>query len=545
MSPQRQSVRLAVHDGWPEASKLRVIQAKHRNSPGILSCEERFHTLVESVIDYAIFMLDPAGNVTTWNAGARRIKGYEAAEILGQHFSRFYPQTDIANGKPGRLLRVAADSGRAEDNGFRVRKDGSRFWANVVLTAVHDEQSHLLGFVKITRDLTEIRNRELALRDSEERFQAMIDGIVDYGIFMLSPLGIVTSWNTGAERLMGYKGDQIVGRDFACFFTADDVAAGLPSRELEAAASFGTFSTECWHLRSDGSRFWASVTISRLRDPDGVLTGYAKVTRDLTVRRDADEKIDKLRQDLERRNELLQAANADLEAFSRSMAHDMKAPVRHVLAYADILLGDFRNALPPDAINHLEHLKRSATRMSDLVRDLLGWFTISRRSLNLERVDLRSLVNSVVSEFTVETLNRKVEWRIDDLFEIQCDRGLAIIVFLNLIGNALKFSRMRDHALIEIGHLVTDEGRVIFVRDNGVGFDMQYSNKLFRPFERLHNRADIDGTGIGLTITARIVQKHGGRIWAHATPDRGATFSFTLEGAGESLATDASASPQS
>lgn len=529
MLGQHKVIRIATHDQPPQTGNLRAIRVKQADSPNVLSCEERFQTLVDSVVDYAIFMLDPAGNVTTWNLGAQRIKGYEASEILGHHFSKFYLEADIGRGKPKYLLEVAAGTGRCEDEGYRVRKDGSTFWANVVLTAVRDANENLLGFVKITRDLTERRKSEVALRESEERFRALVTGIVDYGVFMLNPLGIVTSWNTGAERMMGYTAAQIIGKHFSCFFLPDDVDAGRPSRELDIAASDGHFSVECWHQRSDGSRFWADVTISSLRDAYGHLTGYAKVTRDLSERRESDEKISKLRQDLERRNESLATTNADLETFSHSMAHDLNGPARHILAYADILLSDFQESLPAEALGHVQRVKQSAVRMSDLVSDLLGWFSIVRRPPRLGRVDLQPLVESVVTEFAVETLHRNVEWRIGNLFDLQCDRGLALLVFQNLIGNALKFTRGRERAVIEISHVVTDTDRVIFVRDNGAGFDMQYVGKLFQAFQRLHSHSEYEGTGIGLAIVSRIVQKHGGRIWADATPDCGATFSFTLE----------------
>jgi len=233
---------------------------------------------------------------------------------------------------------------------------------------------------------------------------------------------------------------------------------------------------------------------------------------------------------LQHRNENLAAANADLEAFSRSMAHDLNAPVRHILAYADMLLRDFKDSMPAEALDHVSHIKKSAVRMSDLVRDLLGWFSIARRPVKAHTVALQPLVKSVIAEFAVETLNRNVEWRVSELFEAECDRGLVLLLLQNLIGNALKFTRTRERAVIEIGHVVTEDDRVVFVRDNGVGFNMDYVGKLFHAFERLHPASDFEGTGIGLTIAARIVQKHGGRIWADAAPDKGATFHFTLDG---------------
>ncbi len=528
MASKHQVIRLVAQNDNPPPPKRR--DSGGSQGPQILSCEARFQTLIDSVVDYAIYMLDPAGIVRSWNAGAERIKGYTAEEILGQHFSRFYPQADIERGKPRYQLEVAANVGRCEDEGYRVRKDGSQFWADVVLTAVRDADGALTGFAKITRDLTERRKTEQTLRESEERFRLLVEGVVDYGIFMLNPAGVVTSWNTGAERIMGYGAGEIIGRSFDCFFLAEDVQAGRSRNELDVAASAGRFEGQGWRQRKDGTRFWADFTVSALRDADGRLIGFAKVTRDLTSRRAAEEQIEHLRLDLQHRNENLAAANADLEAFSRSMAHDLKAPVRHILAYADMLLRDFKDSMPAEALDHVSHIKKSAVRMSDLVRDLLGWFSIARRPVKAHTVALQPLVKSVIAEFAVETLNRNVEWRVSELFEAECDRGLVLLLLQNLIGNALKFTRTRERAVIEIGHVVTEDDRVVFVRDNGVGFNMDYVGKLFHAFERLHPASDFEGTGIGLTIAARIVQKHGGRIWADAAPDKGATFHFTLDG---------------
>lgn len=529
MTTRPQVIRLAAQNGTPVPPGSSIKRAGNDASIGILGCEGRFQTLVDSVLDYAIFMLDPAGIVRSWNAGAERIKGYSAADILGKHFSCFYPPADIERGKPGYLLQVAASVGRCEDEGYRLRKDGSRFWANVVLTAVRNSEGGLVGFAKVTRDLTERRQAEEKLRESEELLRVLVDGIVDHGVFMLDPAGVVTSWNTGAERLLGYSAAEIIGRNFSCFYLREAADAGVAARALDIAAATGSVSEQGWRLRKDGTRFWADVSVSALRDDEGRLLGFAKVNRDLTARKAAEEQIERLRVDLHAQNESLATANADLEAFSRSMAHDLKAPVRHIHAYADLLLRDCRTGMSAEAVEHVLHIKKSAGRMSDLVSDLLSWFSISRRSVKTGSVALQPLVRAVIAEFSAETLHRNVEWRVGNLFEMQCDRGLVQILFQNLIGNALKFTRGRDRAVIEIGHILTDAGRVLFVRDNGIGFSMEHSGKLFQAFERLHPYSSYEGTGIGLTIVARIVHKHGGKIWTDAAVDQGATFSFTLE----------------
>ncbi len=256
--------------------------------------EERFRLFVEGVQDYAIFMLDPEGRITTWNAGARRIKGYLASEIVGRHFSCFYPEEDIRDGKPQRLLKLAAKDGHSEDEGWRVRKDGSKFWANVIISAIRDDAGKLIGFGKVTRDLTERRRAELALRRSEERFRLLTEAVQDCAIFMLDPEGHVSTWNTGAERLKGYKASEMIGRHFSCFYPQEDLRAGKPRRELETAEKEGRFEEDGWRLRKDGSKFWATVTITAIRDDTGRLIGFGKVTRDITERVNAEKSLRQL-----------------------------------------------------------------------------------------------------------------------------------------------------------------------------------------------------------------------------------------------------------
>jgi diguanylate cyclase (GGDEF)-like protein/PAS domain S-box-containing protein len=271
-------------------SRDRTAERRAHESGGRAS-EERFRLMVQDVQDYAILMLDPNGNVATWNVGAQRLKGYQAEEIIGRHFSIFYPSAEIAAGKPDRELELAAATGRLEDEGWRVRKGGGQFWANVVITAIRDEDGTLLGYGKITRDLTERRAHELELRASEERFRLMVQDVQDYAILMLDPNGNVATWNVGAQRLKGYQAEDIIGRHFSAFYPPEQVAAGKPQRELEIAAAEGRLEDEGWRVRKDGSQFFANVVITALRDESGVLRGYGKVTRDITERRLAEDQL--------------------------------------------------------------------------------------------------------------------------------------------------------------------------------------------------------------------------------------------------------------
>jgi PAS domain S-box-containing protein len=281
--------------------------------------------LVDGVRDYAIFALDPDGYVLTWNVGAERINGYTADEIIGQHFSRFYSAEEVARGKPARELEVAAHDGRFEEEGWRIRKDGGRFWASVVVTALRDEAGTLLGFAKITRDLTERRRAALALRQSEERFRLLIESVQDYAIFMLDPDGRVASWNAGAERIKGYTADEIIGQHFSRFYPQEKIAEDFPGHELAEAARVGRFEDEGWRVRKDGMQFWANVVITALRGDDGTLLGFAKVTRDLTARRGAEKQAQRLaaeaaaRTEAERRSDELQRLSDELQQQARTL----------------------------------------------------------------------------------------------------------------------------------------------------------------------------------------------------------------------------------
>jgi PAS domain S-box-containing protein len=285
--------------------------------------EDVFRLVVESVRDYAIFALDPKGYVSTWNAGAERINGYKANEIIGQHFSVFYPAGTRASG-PNRELEAAVAEGRFEDEGWRVRKDGSQFWANVVITALRDGDGTLQGFAKVTRDLTVRRKAEQALRESEERYRLLVENVDDYAIFMLDATGHVVTWNAGAERIKGYKPQEIIGQHFSKFYPEETLRTNWPAYVLKEAARVGRFEDENWRVRKDGSRFWANVVITALHDSSGKLYGFTKVTRDMTERREWEQRLRDLSgrllrvQDEERRRiarELHESLSQELSAM--------------------------------------------------------------------------------------------------------------------------------------------------------------------------------------------------------------------------------------
>jgi PAS domain S-box-containing protein len=397
--------------------------------------ERLYRLLVESVQDYAIFALDRAGHVLTWSAGAARLKGYARTEIIGRHFSVFYPPEDVAAGKPERELAEAAHTGRLEDEGWRVRKDGTRFWANVVITALYDELGALIGFAKVTRDLTEQHRETEALRESEARFRLLVETVRDYAIFMLDPTGHVATWNAGAERIKGYRADEIIGRHFSVFYPEERVAEGFPTYELEVAAREGRFEDEGWRIRKDGSRFWANVVITALRNASGELVGFAKVTRDLTERRAAEEQARRLaaeqgaRAEAERRSdelrtlteqlqdqaveleqqmdqarslaEQLEDANDELQRamedatasrhaaevaavraeeasraksdFLATMSHELRTPLNAIAGYTQLLSLGIRGPVTPEQQEDLDRILRSQAHLTVLINEVLSY----------------------------------------------------------------------------------------------------------------------------------------------------------------------------
>jgi PAS domain S-box-containing protein len=340
---------------------------------------EDYRLLVESVEDYAIFLLELDGRVATWNLGAEKIKGYTADEIIGQHFSRFYTPEDAAAGLPLQLLATAERYGHAQHEGWRMRKDGTRFWAQVAITALRDEQRRVVRFAKVTRDLTDRRQAEEALRRSEERFRLLVESVTDYAIYMLGPGGQVATWNAGAERMKGYRPDEIIGRSFALFFPEDDVRAGKPKIELEAARVQGRFEEEGWRVRKDGERFWANVTLTAVHDSQGELVGFAKVTRDLTARRQAEM--------TERRLLREQAARAAAEEGERQL-RESEERYRALSSRLEIILEGVADGITvQDRSGQVTYANMAAARMSGFasVKELVE----SSPAAMVERFDLR------------------------------------------------------------------------------------------------------------------------------------------------------------
>jgi PAS domain S-box-containing protein len=486
--------------------------------------------LVDAIIDYAIFMLDPGGHVRTWNRGAARLKGYAAEEIVGQHLSVFYTEEDRERRHPEHELRVALRDGRFEEEGWRVRKDGSRFWANVVITDVRDPAGNHIGFGKVTRDLTRRRLGEDRLRtDASElleanvqldQFRRLVSSVRDYAIFMLDPGGRVATWNLGAEALKGYTTDEIIGRYFSIFFTAPDRERGHPAEELRIAGAEGRFAEEGWRVRKDGSTFWASVTITAVRDDEGGLIGFAKVTRDLTERREAEEA-------LREANARLTGANEELDRFASIAAHDLSDPLRTMAGFAELLEGE---PLSADGAGHLSHIRSTAERMQHLLDSLLAYARAAEVAQPSEPVALRGAAEHVLANLARAIADRRAQVSLDvpdGAVVLGAAPGVETVL-QNLVSNALKFGR-RDQPRVEITAAAQGGAWRLTVTDNGPGIADRDRDRIFGAFERAHPEAE--GSGLGLAICARLVTRYGGSLGVEPAAGQGSSFWVLLPSA--------------
>jgi len=510
-----------------------------RTAETLRQSEERFRLLVESVRDYAIFMLDCQGHVLTWNAGAERFKGWKADEIVGSHFSRFYPPEALARGLPAHELEVAADTGSFEDEGWRLRKDGSMFWANVVITAMRDMDGQLIGYAKVTRDLTQRRNHEEALRQSEERFRLMVEGVSDYAIFMLDVNGHVATWNVGAERIKGYKADEIIGRHFSTFYPQEARDSGWPEHELREAALVGRFVDTGWRVRKDGTQFWANVTITAMRDDTGRLLGYAKLTRDLTERRRT-EAIELANQEREEvldaeRNARMAAQRATRmkDEFLATLSHELRTPLSAILGWTQILLRGHAESAA-DLQRGVEVIERNARAQVQLIDDLLDLSRIltGKLRLDLQQVAIVDIVQAAVDSATPAAAAKQI--RLSHLLDpsraiVNGDAGRLQQVVWNLLTNAIKFTPRGGQVQVVLQRV--NSHIELSVADNGIGIPATFLPLVFDRFSQFDGSAARahGGLGLGLAICRQLVELHGGTIRAASPGEgKGATFSVDL-----------------
>ncbi len=505
--------------------KLKTVQEGHQVSP---FNEERYRLLIDSITDYAIYMLDPKGHIASWNPGARRFKGFEESEILGQHFSRFYTEEDRLDHLPERALRIAAAEGRFENEGWRVRKDGSRFWAHVIIDPIRDGDGQLLGFAKVTRDLTERRNAEADLKRSERQFEVLVQGVSDYALYMLDGKGNVSNWNHGAERIKGYSAEEIVGEHFSTFYTVDDRAAGEPTKNLATALRDGRFEGEGWRHRNDGTRFWAHVIIDAIRDETGELKGFAKITRDITEKIEAQKALTVAREDL------FQAQK--LEAIGQltgGIAHDFNNLLMAVLGSLEIL----KKRLPddPSLMPLLQNAIQGAERGAALTQRMLAFSR--RQELHMAPIGVAGLIDGMMNFFE-RSLRSDLTIRTDipdSLPPVLSDAVQLESALLNLVVNArdamttggtvtitaidVHFAQGDDK--LQPGHYVK-----ISVSDTGEGMDPETLARATTPF--FTTKGVGKGTGLGLPMVQGLTEQSGGRLSIDSEEGKGTTVSLFL-----------------
>ena len=484
---------------------------------------------MESVRDYAIFALDPGGRVMSWNIGAERTKGYMAEEIIGKSHSLFYLPEDVKAGRPRTLLDRALRDGRVEDMGWRVRKDGSRFWADVVITALFDEDGRHVGFAKVTRDLTERRAAEESLRASEDRFRLLVQTVRDYGIFMLDPKGHVVSWNEGAERINGYTADEIIGRHFSAFYPPEDIANDKPAMELRVAGQVGRFEDEGWRLRKDGSPFWANVVITALRLPNGELVGFAKVTRDLTERRAAEERsIDDARRIAE-----VEAANRAKNEFLATMSHELRTPLNAIGGYTELIEMGVGGPISERQRDYLDRIRIAQQHLLSLINDLLNYNKIEsgKVTYDLAPVQLGSVVHRVLTLLESQAAARNINLRVGDCPSTAvaiADRTKVEQIVVNLVSNAVKFTPAGGSIVIECK--VHEMSTFLSVSDTGPGIPPDKQEVIFEPFVQLgRSLSQIqEGTGLGLAISRDLARAMNGDVTVTSAGAGGATFTLML-----------------
>jgi PAS domain S-box-containing protein len=488
--------------------------------------DSRFRLFVAGVADYAIYMLSPEGIINSWNAGAERFKGYTGNEIIGQHFSRFYTAEDRANNVPAKALGTALAEGKFEDEGWRVRKDGTCFWASVVIDPIRDPEGSLVGFAKITRDITERKKAADALHASEERFRLLVQGVTDYAIYMLSPTGQITNWNAGARRIKGFEEHEVINSHFSRFYIDDDVASGLPMRALSAAARKGRFESEGWRVRKDGTRFWAHVVIDPIKNQLGELIGFAKVTRDITERQQAALALEKAKEAL--------FQSQKLEAIGKltgGVAHDFNNLLSVIVNGVGVLKRRLRD---PEDTRVLDAMERAAGRGATLTQQLLAF--ARQQPLKQDKYNL----NEVISSFEA-VLRRANQGTVAFDLELAPELPLVLVdapqleaAVLNLIVNSRDATPdggkitlrtdMVELASGAVGSLAAGRYVKVTVSDTGSGMTPEIANRAIEPF--FTTKPIGKGTGLGLSQVYGLVQQSGGDLIIESAVGKGTAISL-------------------
>lgn len=482
------------------------------------SNEECFRILIESVKDYAIYMLDTTGKVVNWNRGAENIIGYAAGEIIGRHFSCFYTSKDRDAGKPATELETAAIKGRYEEEGVRVRKDGSLFWANVVLTAIYDKDKNLCGFGKIIRDISERKKSEIAIRQSEEQFRTIFEN-APIGMCLTATDGRFMLVNRAMCDMLGYDKAELMNIPFNDFTHPGDAEKSkIWVKQMLENKNVPLFMGKRY-VHKNGRTVWAHVSTSVFEDSFGEIKYFITQILDISDQKKMEQKMLKYVNDLER-------SNKELEQFAYVASHDLQEPLRMVSSFTQLLSQKYKSGLDQDAQDFINYAVEGASRMQRLINDLLGYSRLNTRPGEFAETDMHLVLGKVIVTLNGKILEKNAVITNDNLPVIYADEGLMIQLLQNLISNSLKFCKGQPRIHVSVSE--NDSHFVFAVTDNGIGIGQEYSERIFRIFQRLHTREEYPGTGIGLAVCKRIAEIHNGKIWHESEIDKGTVFYFSI-----------------
>ncbi len=496
-----------IKGGYLFIGFIRNITQRIEAAEKLKRVEQQYRLMIDEVEDYAILLLDNEGIVRNWNKGAEKIKGYTAEEIVGKNFRLFYTKEDQLLKLPEDLLAHATQNRKAIDEGWRVRKDGNTFWASVVITALHDEEGKVIGFTKVTRDIT-------ARKNAEEKFRSLLDAAPDATV-IVNKSGVIQMINQQTENLFGYSRDEIIGQPVEVLIPQELGDTHVQHRKgffKEAKVRAMGAGIELNAVKKNKTKFPVEISLSPIQTEEGILVSAA--VRDISDRK-------KLENELRKSNE-------EMEAFTYSVSHDLRAPLRGIIGFTTILEEDYSSQLDDEAKRITSVIKSNTMKMGHLIDDLLAFSRMGKNEVIKKYINSDEMVKEVIAELVQQYKGTAITWEVEPLPDVNADMNTIRQVWINLISNAIKYSRNKEKSGIKIGAYISDEQPVFFVKDNGVGFDEKYRHKLFKVFQRLHSADEFEGTGVGLALVEKIVSKHGGKVWAEAKVNQGATFYFSL-----------------
>lgn len=476
--------------------------------------------MFDEIEDYAIILLDENGFVQNWNKGAEKIKGYKAAEIVGKNFEVFYTLPDKLNRLPAKLIKHATEHEKVTNEGWRVKKDGTRFWGSVLINAIHDDDGSVIGFTKIIRDMTMLKVSKDSLHQSEDRYSKMISEVSDYAIILLDINGNIENWNKGAQQIKGYRPEEIIGRNFRVFYSTEDQVKQVPENLIDIASRDGRSQSEGWRIRKDGTRFWGLITITALHDSLGDTIGFSKVTRDLTDKLIAEQAQLEYIAELDRKNK-------ELEQFTYIASHDLQEPLRTISSFNALFKETYGSQLDETGLMFIDVVDQAAQRMTSLIHGLLDYSRIGHKK-DIVDIDCNQIIADIENDFgkLIEETSARLIYT--DLPIIRGYQMEIVQLFQNIISNAIKYRSDERIPEIRLSCDEDEEKWTFRVQDNGIGMDPKYIHKIFLIFQRLHNRDIYQGNGIGLANCKKIMELHKGNIWVESVLGEGSQFYFTI-----------------